>query len=119
MTRPSILSFLVAALAGAAIWALSPVVTGHAEPWDAGGAYYASALVLAGLVSGFAVTAPLWASYVGSIVGQLLYMLVFLPPGPLIVVGVAFLLVWSLLFLAGAWVGARLHRRLAGSAGSA
>jgi hypothetical protein len=114
MTRSLISAFLLSALAAAAVWALSPVVTGQAEPWDAGGAYYASALVLAGLVAGFAFSAPLWLFYLGSIAGQLLYMVVFLPAGPLVVVGIGFLLVWSLLFLAGAWAGSRLRGRAGG-----
>lgn len=114
MTRSSIPAFLVSALAAAGVWALSPVVTGQAEPWDAGGAYYATALVLAGLLAGLAFAAPLWMFYLGSIAGQLVYMLVFLPAGPLIVVGVGFLLVWSLVFLAGAWGGSRLRGRAGG-----
>lgn len=111
MNRSSILSFLLAALAGAAIWALSSLFTGHAEPWDAGGTYYPAALFLAGLLSGLLAAKPLWVLYLGSIVGQAMYMLLFLPSGPLMVVGLAFLALWSLLFIGGAYVGSRVRSR--------
>ena len=64
MSRSWVLPFLIAALAGAAIWALSPLLTGRAEPWDAG-LYYSGALLAAGLLSGVAVPKPLWAHYLG------------------------------------------------------
>lgn len=111
--RSLIIPFLVAALAGAVVWALAPMATGHAEPWDAGGLYYPAALLLAGLLAGFVIPGPLWMLYVGGVAGQFLYMILFLPAGPLIVVGVAFLLLWSLLLLGGAYAGSRLRRRMA------
>ncbi|WP_312678847.1 hypothetical protein [Stutzerimonas nitrititolerans] len=110
MSRSWVLPFLIAALAGAAIWALSPLLTGRAEPWDAG-LYYSGALLAAGLLSGVAVPKPLWAHYLGGIVGQALYLLLFLPSSPLMAVGLVFLLVWSLLLLGGACAGARVRMR--------
>lgn len=88
------------------------MATGHAEPWDAGGIYYFAALALAGLVSGFIAPKPIWMLYVGSIAGQLLYQVLFLPSGPLMVVGLAFLVAWSLVFLAGVYGGSHLRRWL-------
>ncbi|WP_330216853.1 hypothetical protein [Stutzerimonas azotifigens] len=102
-------SILIAALAGAVIWAVSPVMTGQPEPWDAGGLYYCGAMVLGGLLSGLIATGPLWALYVGAILGQVLYQLVFLPLDPLILVGLLFLSAWSLLFLFGAYLGSRIR----------
>lgn len=110
MNRSLIPSFLGAALAGALIWAISPMVTGHAEPWDAGGVYYFAALVLAGLVSGLLAPKSTWMLYLGSIAGQFLYHVLFLPSGPLMFIGLAFLLAWSLIFLAGAYGGSRVRR---------
>ncbi|WP_312255835.1 hypothetical protein [Stutzerimonas nitrititolerans] len=110
MSRSWVLPFLIAALAGAAIWALSPLITGQAEPWDAG-LYYSGALLAAGLLSGVAVPKPLWAHYLGGIAGQALYLLLFLPSSPLMAVGLVFLLVWSLLLLGGACAGARVRMR--------
>ncbi len=43
------LVFLVSAVASALIWALSPLLTGHAEPWDAYGPFDVGSLVVAGL----------------------------------------------------------------------
>lgn len=111
MIRPAILALLIAMLAGAALWALSPLATGHAEPWDAGGVYYIAVLLAAGLATSLIVPKPLWALYLGSVLGQALYMLLLLPPSPLMAVGLAFLLLWSLLFLSGAYVGSRLRTR--------
>ncbi|WP_181295353.1 hypothetical protein [Pseudomonas sp. Q2-TVG4-2] len=108
MNRSRALAFLIAAFAGAAIWALSPWLTGHAEPWDAGGVYYTAALIGTGLLTGLIVPKPLWALYTGGVFGQFMYLLL-LPSGPLIAVGLVFLLLWSLLFPGGAYLGARVR----------
>ena len=63
----------------------------------------------AGVLAGVIVPRPRWALYLGVVVGQVLYLL--LPLSPLLAVGFAFLLLWSLLFLAGAYAGARLRSR--------
>jgi 4-hydroxybenzoate polyprenyltransferase len=119
MNRHLIPSFLGAAFAGALIWAFSPMVTGHAEPWDADGVYYFAALVLAGLVSGFLAPKSIWMLYLGSVTGQFLYHVLFFPIGPLVVIGLAFLLAWSLTFLAGAYGGSRVRRRIRTRLGAA
>jgi hypothetical protein len=46
----------------------------------------------------------------GIAIGQLAYMLVFLPKGPLIAVGVVALFVFGLLTLGAAFIGSRLRR---------
>lgn len=56
---------------------------------------------------------PLWAHYLGAVLGQLAYMLIFLPAGPLIAVGIIFLLVYSTLFLFAAAITGFLRTRLA------
>jgi hypothetical protein len=105
MKRSAVPTIIVAALLGAAIWALSPWLGGHREPWDARGAYYPAALVVAGLASGFVSPRPLWAHYAGNVLGQLAYELVAIGAGPLVVIGVAFLFVYGLLFAASAFAG--------------
>jgi len=64
MKRSVLRALLLAALAGAAIWGLSPLLTGHVEPWDAGGLYYNVALALGGGLCGSVSPKPLWPLYV-------------------------------------------------------
>jgi len=105
-SRP-LLAAAAAASISAAVWALSLWATGHNEPWDAESLYYVTALFAGGLISGVLIPRPLWAHYVGGVSGQVIYELLFLRIGPLFVVGVGFLLAYSLLFLAGAFFGSR------------
>ena len=114
MLRSPWLAFLVASATAFAVWALSHGLTGQKEPWDAPGIYYYAALLLAGTVSGLITGKPLWSHYLGSIFGQFLYGFLFLPLGPLAAVGLFFLVLWSLLFLAGAYIGSRVRTRAMG-----
>jgi len=109
MKRRAALAIIFAAIISAAIWASSPWLTGHKEPWDAESLFYVGSLFVGGLVSGLLIPKPLWAQYAGSVVGQVIYELLFLQIGPLFVLGVGFLLGYSLLFLAGALVGSRVR----------
>jgi hypothetical protein len=102
-------AFLVALVASALVWGLSPLVTGHLEPWDADGLYYVGALTVTGIVAGGFFPRPLWAHYLGSIVGQLTYELIFLKLGPLFLVGIVFLLAYSVVFLVAAAIAARVR----------
>ena len=106
------ISLLVSFVLGAFVWALSPVLSGHAEPWDAEGVYYPAALLLAGLLSGVIRPQYFWVHYLGVILGQLAFMLLFVSGGPLIIVGSALLAVYSLITLAGAAAGAGVRRLL-------
>jgi len=108
--RRAALAFILAAIVSAAIWVLSPLVSGQEEPWDAEGFFYIGSLIALGGISGFSLPKPLWAHYSGSVVGQLSYELIFLPLGPLFILGVGFLLGYSLLFLVGALIGSRVRR---------
>lgn len=110
MRRQAALAVLVAAVGSAVIWASSAWLTGHEEPWDAEGLFYVASLALCGVISGALIPKPVWAHYVGSVLGQALYELTFLPLGPLFVLGLGFLLGYSLLFLGGALVGSRVRR---------
>jgi len=100
---------------GAAIWILSGVITGRAEPWDARGLYYASALIGSGAVGGFLVPAH-WAEVaIGIFTGQAAVMVarVLTDPasGGLWPLGILLLGVYSLLALGGALLGSALRRR--------
>jgi hypothetical protein len=103
---------LVSAIAGALVWALSPWLTGHREPWDADGFFYVGALIVAGSAAGAITPRPLWALYLGALTGQLGYELIFLRLGPLFFLGAAFLLGYSVIFLAAAALAGTIRRRL-------
>jgi hypothetical protein len=109
-TRPW-LTILVATLASALVWALSPWLSGHREPWDAEGLFYVVALFVAGLLAGLLAPRPLWAHYLGALLGQLGYEAFFLSIGPLFVLGALFLIAYSCIFLVGAAVAGRVRGR--------
>ena len=111
MRRQALVAFLAAGVLGAAIWAMSPLLTGRTEPWDASGPFYVCALAIAGALSGFIFPKHLWVTYLGAIAGQLAYELAFLQPGPLLVLGVVFLFAYGIVFIAAAAVAGRLWRR--------
>jgi hypothetical protein len=104
------LAFGVAAVLGAAVWALSVPLTGMSEPWDAEGPYYVVALAVAGAIAGGIVPRHPVAQYTGVILGQAAYELVFLQLGALFVLGLAFLAGYSFIFLAAAAITGSLRR---------
>lgn len=104
-------TFLVSAGAGALVWAVSPWLTGYREPWDAAGLFYVVALVVAGSLAGLLAPKPLWAHYLGALIGQLGYEVVFLRIGPLFVLGAAFLLGYCIIFVVAAAAAAHLRAR--------
>lgn len=101
----------VSAVAGGLVWALSPWLVGQPEPWDADGPFYVVALAVAGMLAGLLAPRPLWAHYIGAFIGQLGYGLLFLRIGPLFVLGAAFLLGYSLVFVGAAALAAHLRSR--------
>jgi hypothetical protein len=103
----------VAALLGMLIWALSPAISGHTEPWDPSASYYLFALPVAGFVSGLLAGKPMWAQFVGVIGGQFAYGLIYLGLGPLMVLGMGFLAVYGVLFLAGCLLGFTVRNAMA------
>ncbi|MFQ4138014.1 hypothetical protein PGN35_017005 [Nodosilinea sp. PGN35] len=113
MKRELAINVLFSFVGGAMVWALSPSLSGQVEPWDAEGFYYSVALLIVGLTVGFARPKHVWSHYAGIMLGQLTYMLLFIPvlPGSsLILVGVASLAVYSTIALAGAVSGAWFRR---------
>ena len=99
---------------GAAIWLMSPLITGRREPWDAEGGYYAGALLVAGGLGG--VLAPRhWLTLVlGVFAGQVVVLLAGVVAEPanagLWPLGVLFLAMYSMLALFGAVLGAGMRR---------
>jgi hypothetical protein len=107
---------------GAGIWVLSTSVTGHQEPWDSPGIYYAASLLGAGVIGGLLVPGH-WAEVaVGVFTGQAAVLLarVLAEPahGGLWPLGILLLGVYSLLALVGAGLGSGLRRAVGGGPGS-
>ena len=107
-------SFLIGLIVGAAIWWLSPLITGRREPWDAGSGYYEGALLGAGVLGGLLLPEHSRWFVAGIFVGQVLVLLgaVLTEPssGGLWPLGVVFLALYSLLALLGATLGSGLRR---------
>lgn len=110
MKHEPTVSFAIAFVCGAAIWYLSPFVTGHAEPWDAAGAFYVVALLVAGAITGWLFPRTIAPILPGIALGQFVYMVLFLPSGPLWFVGFVALFIYGMFALAGAFAGSRLRR---------
>ena len=113
MNSSSWITLAISAVASASIWALTPVLTSHREPWDTEGLFYVAALLIAGAVAGAIAPRPLWAHYVGSFAGQLGYELIFLRVGPLVLIGAVFLLIYCAIFALAAALAAFVRRRVA------
>lgn len=95
-------ALLTSTLLGAIIWALSPLISGSREPWDAQNHYYPVALAITGLIAGMTGPRVRWAFFAGVLLGQLGFMTLFLATGPLALAGLLFLCIYSLIFLAAA-----------------
>jgi hypothetical protein len=100
----ALVAFAVALLLGMAIWWTSPWITGHSEPWDADGRYYAWALFTAGFVATVFLPKAFWLVPIGVCIGQLLYGWYFVEPqgDALRLVGMVLMVVYSVAALAGA-----------------
>lgn len=101
------------------MWALSVPLTGKAEPWDAEGFYYLLALAIAGAISGALIPKHLAIQYIGAVVGQAAYEVVFLKVGALFVLGLVFLMGYSIIFLGAAAVVAGFRTRRSNEATAA
>jgi hypothetical protein len=107
-------AFLIGVVLGAAIWLLSPWITGRSEPWDAEGGYYPGALLAAGALAGLLIPMHWGSATLGIFVGQVLVIVggVLADPasGGLWPLGLIFLAGYSVLALVGALLGAVLRR---------
>ena len=114
MKQRAAMTVLVSAIASASIWALSPFLIGLREPWDTASNFYVAALFVAGLVAGTISPKPLWAHYVGVLIGQIGYELTILHVGPLFLLGVVFLLAYGLVYLVAAALAGYVRSKIVG-----
>ena len=107
-------AFLLGLVLGAAIWFLSPWLTGRSEPWDSEDGYYAGALLATGALGGLLFPRHWPSVSAGILAGQLLVIIggVLADPasGGLWPLGVVFLAIYSALAVVGAVLGAALRR---------
>ena len=103
--------FSLSMLMGALIWFLSPLLTGHREPWDANSPFYPLALVTAGFIPACFSARRFWIWAVGVGLGQMIAFLALMlrESGSLWPLGLVFLCFSSILSLAGAGLGAGVH----------
>ena len=66
--------FTLSVVLGVLIWALSPILAGNREPWDAEGSYYTTSLFVAGLVPALIEPKQFLVWPVGVYVGQVLFI---------------------------------------------
>ena len=107
--RSATAALAAAAVSGAVIWALSPALTGKAEPWDSETRYFVTALSSAGLALGLVQPKRAFQHWLGVILGQLAWEIVALGAGPLFVVGLLLLPLWSLPTMLGSLLGSSIR----------
>ena len=105
MKKSAKLNVLASSFIGAFIWFASPYLTGELEPWDSETFYYIGSLLLGGIILGLYNSEKIWAYAIGIFLGQLIYSLLFLPLGPLVLIGSLYLAASSLVCYLGAIIG--------------
>lgn len=103
LNKDTFISISIGVFLGIIIWALSPVITGTPEPWDAEGKYYPIALFISGAIGHILYPKGLFATVIGIYIGQVLYLFIFFS-GPLWVIGVFLIGVYSLSAFIGSGV---------------
>ena len=110
------LAFALSVVLGALIWICSQRFTGFAEPWDAPGYYWHVTLLVAGLLPTVLSPQRFWLWPLGVLLGQLIMLVagVIQTPSPFWPIGIMFLVLYSVVTFAGAfigWAGMRVFTR--------
>jgi len=82
-------SLILAAIGGALVWGLSPLLTGELEPWDSRSGYYGIGIAVASALSGLLAGRQLWLPIIGTYLGQVIYCLLFYHPGGPVIMPIA------------------------------
>ena len=110
----TIVTVLTAAILGALIWILSPLLTGAVMPADEHPNYYTLSLLFVGVVIGILFPKRLKAVFGGVVLGQLIYALIFLPLGSTAGAGIIYVSLYGVLSVAGAIIGSWIRRAIRG-----
>ena len=110
----TIVTVLTAAILGALIWILSPLLTGAVMPADEHPNYYTLSLLFAGVVIGILFPKRLKAVFGGVVLGQLIYAFTFLPIGSTAGAGIIYVSLYGVLSVAGAIIGSWIRRAIRG-----
>ena len=116
LNKNTTITVFLSAIFGALIWIFSPLFTGQIEPWDSQSSYYYISLFSTGVVVGFAYPKRIGAVFSGVVLGQFLYLSLFLLSGPLALMGIGSMVFFGMLSLAGAIVGTFFGVRYYGGA---
>jgi hypothetical protein len=98
---------MLSAALGAGLWGLSPLLIGKDEPWDGTGWYYPLGLFVSGMLGTLPWPSRFFLVPLGVYIGQVTYAGLFLPIGPLALMGMVAGAIYLIFVLAGAvttWV---------------
>lgn len=101
--KDNLVRFIIGVCFGFFIWAISSVITGETEPWDAKGSalyYYPLALFLSGFLGSYFYPINIMSTVVGIFAGQILFIFLF-RFGPLWLIGSIMIALYSLIALLG------------------
>ena len=99
--RQFLFSLSISTLLGAAILFFSPYFIGEVEPWDAETFYYTGALLSAGFIVLLDRHVSYESIFIGIMLGQAIYMFIFMPVDSLIGVALVIMAIKSLLSCVG------------------
>jgi hypothetical protein len=104
MTKDITKNLLISFFLGALIVPIFHAITAD-QPFGAYSIYYLSALLVTGFALGVFLPSMFWIHYFGIVLGQIAYAYIFLPSGPLWLIGIVFTVMYSLTALLGATLG--------------
>jgi hypothetical protein len=108
--RASAILLVGSAMLGFALWGLSPILTGHREPWDAEFPYYIPGMLMGGAVLGAAFPWRLGPCFVGAWIGQCVAVIVLPSLGASwLILGFITTAAGSLVAVVGAVIGALIR----------
>jgi hypothetical protein len=94
---------------GFGVWAAAPAAIGQPVPWDSSWPYYSTVLLTSSLVVALFLPRRYGALVMGTVLGQLLAELIFIPLGARYMLTSRFDWIATLLTIPGTWAGTAIH----------